>query len=280
MDYIISREDIRQFNMHLKITERSGATIGQYVRVAGKLYEYSEGKGVSKNSLLEWKQQLSQRYAVSSANAYIAAANSFFRFMEWEQFIIKPFKRQKEIFMNEKKELTKEEYRKLVETACRSGRKRLSLVMHSICSTGIRISELNFITVEAVKEGRAEVSCKGKRRIVFLPKKLRALLKNYIKEENKITGPVFTSKSGRPLNRSNIWREMKGLCRYAGVSGEKVYPHNFRYLFAKSYYSMEKDIVKLADLLGHFNINTTRIYIMESGRKHAQQIEKLGLIIT
>ena len=184
------------------------------------------------------------------------------------------------MFQDERRELTQAEYKRLVNAAEMAGNRRLSLVVQTICATGIRVSELQFITVDAVRTGHTEVSNKGKRRTIFLPKKLRQILHKYLKETNKTEGAVFTTRNGKPLDRSNIWRDMKALCDSAKVEPDKVFPHNLRHLFARTYYSLEKDLSRLADILGHSSVNTTRIYTMESGAVHAHQIERLGLIVT
>ena len=200
--------------------------------------------------------------------------------MGWNDLTVKPLKIQQSLFINERQELTYDEYKRLVLAAENAGNRRLSLVIQTICATGIRVSELQFITVEAVQRGRTEVANKGKRRTIFMPDKLRRILTKYIKETGATDGAVFTTRTGKPLDRSNIWRDMKGLCESAGVDPGKVFPHNLRHLFARTYYSIEKDLSRLADILGHSNINTTRIYTMESGAVHARQIERLGLTIT
>ncbi len=193
---------------------------------------------------------------------------------------VKPLKIQKVFFSDSSKELTREEYECLVRAAQDAGNQRLSLIIQTICSTGIRVSELKFITVQSVETGMAEVVNKGKRRIVFLPRDLRRLLKKYIKSQDITEGPIFVTKSGKPVDRSNIWRDMKKLCKSAGVDEKKVFPHNLRHLFARTYYSLEKDLSRLADILGHTSVNTTRIYTMESGTIHARQVDRLGLVIT
>ena len=219
-------------------------------------------------------------HAPSTVNSMLAAANGFFRFMGWQQLLMKPLAIQKSLFSDERRELTREEYASLVRAAEQAGNRRLSLVIQTICGTGIRVSELEAITVEAVRTGRAEVCNKGKRRTVFLPGKLRKLLEKYLKTQNRTSGPVFVTRTGRPLNRSNIWRDMKALCESAGVEPSKVFPHNLRHLFARTYYSLEKDLSRLADILGHSSVNTTRIYTAESGAVHARQVERLGLVVT
>ena len=185
---------------------------------------------------------------------------------------------QKQIFASKDKELTKAEYERLLDAAKSKNNERLYLLMQTICATGIRVSELRFVTVTAVCSGEANINCKGKIRRVFLPISLCRLLKQYIKEQKITSGPVFISRTGKPLDRSNIWSDMKKLCEAAGVSKDKVFPHNLRHLFARTYYSLQKDIVRLADILGHYSVNTTRIYTMETGEVHRKQIERLGLL--
>jgi len=196
----------------------------------------------------------------------------------WDELALKNLKTQKESFCDDDRELTKEEYARLVAAAEKSGNHRLALVLQTICATGIRISELQYITVDAVRTGRADVSNKGKRRTIFLPGQLRRILTKYISENNVESGAVFVTRNGKPLNRSNIWRDMKALCERAGVDAKKVFPHNLRHLFARTHYTMEKDLSRLADILGHASVNTTRIYTKESGAVHAAQIERLGLM--
>ena len=220
------------------------------------------------------------RYAPASVNTMLAAVNRFLAFCGWPELRLRPVKVQRALFLNEEKELTRAEYVRLVRAAESGGNRRLSLVIQTICATGIRVSELKFITAEAIAAGRAEVANKGKRRMVFLPEQLRRLLKTYLKKEKITAGAVFVSRNGRPLDRSNIWRDMKVLCASAGVESGKVFPHNLRHLFARTFYALEKDLSRLADILGHTNVTTTRIYTAESGAVHARQIGRLGLVVT
>ena len=222
---------------------------------------------------------MEQKYRPAGVNGRLVAANVFFSFVGRYDLRMKLLRIQKEIFAKEEKELTKGEYIRLVQAAERKGNMRLSLVIQTICATGIRVSELQYITVESLKKGRTEVNCKGKRRVIFLPMDLLRKLKNYAKEKGISTGVIFCTRTGCPLNRCNIWSDMKKLCRDARVNPQKVFPHNLRHLFARTFYSLEKDIAKLADLLGHSNIETTRIYIMESGREHQEKLEKMRLVI-
>lgn len=210
----------------------------------------------------------------------LTAANGYLRFYGWCELAVKLLRVQKSLFADESKEMTRAEYARLVQAAQRKDNERLALVIQTICATGIRVSELRFITVEAVQTGRAEISNKGKRRLVFLPEKLRRLLRSYARKQKKTAGAVFTTRTGKPLDRSNIWRDMKALCESAGVAPEKVFPHSLRHLFARTFYSLEKDLSRLADILGHSSIVTTRIYTAESGAVHARQMGRLGLVIT
>ena len=219
-------------------------------------------------------------HAPATVNSILAAVNGFFRFMGWKDIAVKLLKIQKALFCDERRELTRAEYARLVSAAQKVGNERLSLVMQTICATGIRVSELRFITVEAVTTGRAELCNKGKRRTVFLPGRLRRLLRKYLQKQKKTAGAVFTTRTGRPLDRSNIWRDMKALCESADVEPGKVFLLNLRHLFARTYYSLEKDLSRMADILGHSSVNTTRIYTVESGGVHQRQLERMGLIIT
>ena len=209
----------------------------------------------------------------------LSSLMSFFSFLGWSDLKVKSLKIQRRIFDSEEKELTKAEYQRLLQAAKAKQNERLYLLLQTVCSTGIRVSELKHITVEAVVNGKAEISCKGKRRTVFLPDKLCKMLKRYIRERKITSGPVFVTKNGKPLDRSNIWSDMKKLCAAADVSEKKVFPHNLRHLFARTYYSLQKDVVRLADVLGHSSVNTTRIYTMESGETHRTQLQKLGLLL-
>ena len=231
-----------------------------------------------KTAVLAYKAHLCEYYAPASVNAALSSLNSFFNFMEWYDLRIKNLKIQKQIFASTDKELTIAEYDRLLQAAKQKKNERLYLLMQTICSTGIRVSEVRYVTVEAVARGVAEINCKGKRRQVFLPKQLCQILKQYIKEQKIKSGTVFVTKNGNPLDRSNIWSDMKKLCKAANVSEKKVFPHNLRHLFARTYYSLQKDIVRLADILGHSSVNTTRIYTMETGEIHRRQIQKLGLL--
>ena len=236
--------------------------------------------GITKHETLTLVLRVPTSHAPATVNSILAAVNGFFRFMGWKDIAVKLLKIQKALFCDERRELTRAEYARLVSAAQKVGNERLSLVMQTICATGTRVSELRFITVEAVTTGRAEICNKGKRRTVFLPGRLRRLLRKYLQKQQKTAGAVFTTRTGRPLDRSNIWRDMKALCESADVEPGKVFPLNLRHLFARTYYSLEKDLSRMADILGHSSVNTTRIYTMESGGVHQRQLERMGLIIT
>ena len=271
---------IEEYIVYLHEQERSQATINKYTHDLVNLMHELSGMPLTKTALIKWKQQCISTHAPASVNSKIAAVNGFVTFIGLWQLRLKPLKIQKALFLSENKELTKLEYFRLVRTAEKNGNERLALVLQTICATGIRVSELKFITAEAVYSGRAEISNKGKRRVIFVPDKLRRLLKNYLQKQKITAGAVFVSRYGKPLNRSNIWRDMKALCKRANVQPGKVFPHNLRHLFARTYYTLEKDLSRLADILGHTSVNTTRIYTAESGAIHAQQMGRLGLIVT
>ena len=278
-ELVVTKAAVTTYLQFLKIQEKSKGTLEKYQRELLDLAKYLAGKKVTREDLVVWKEELEKRYSPAGVNGRLVAANGFFSFFGRYDLRLKLLKIQKEIFMREEKELTRAEYGRLVRTAERKGKERLSLLIQTICATGIRVSELEFITVEAVKRGRAEVDCKGKRRVIFLPARLQKKLKAYAAKKGISEGVIFAAKSGRPLHRGNIWAEMKKLCKDAEVSPEKVFPHNLRHLFARIFYSLDKDIAKLADMLGHSNIETTRIYIMESGRIHRQKLERMRLVL-
>ena len=236
--------------------------------------------GITKHETLTLVLRVPTSHAPATVNSILAAVNGFFRFMGWKDIAVKLLKIQKALFCDERRELTRAEYARLVSAAQKVGNERLSLVMQTSCATGTRVSELRFITVESVTTGRAEICNKGKRRTVFLPGRLRRLLRKYLQKQKKTAGAVFTTRTGRPLDRSNIWRDMKALCESADVEPGKVFPLNLRHLFARTYYSLEKDLSRIADILGHSSVNTTRIYTVESGGVHQRQLERMGLIIT
>ena len=275
----INEKNILKFKNFLTFEEKSDLTIEKYVRDITNLSNWLGKKGVTKKLLLEYKNLLIKKYAPASVNSIISSLNTFFIWKKKYDLKIKSLKIQKQIFSKEDKELTKDEYRRLLAAAKNKKNERLYLLMQTICSTGIRVSELKFITVKAVYLKREVINLKGKTRIVLIPDKLCSLLLKYIKKNNIKDGSVFVTKGGKPLNRSNIWLDMKKLCEDANVQKDKVFPHNLRHLFARTYYTVERDIVRLADILGHTSVNTTRIYTMEPGEIHRNQIQRLGLLI-
>lgn len=280
MEHILTWEMVRKYERHLRLAERSSGTIQKYLHDIRRFYQYlPRGKVLTKESVIAYKESLAAQYAVSTANAILVALNGLFSFLGWFDCRVKPFKQQRCIFRDKERELSEKEYLSLLKTAKRKGNQRLFYIMETLCNTGIRISELQFITAEAVRTGTAIVNCKGKQRKVLLPQKLRKELQVYCKRNHITSGAVFITRTGKPIGRTNVWGEMKRLCKAACVQAKKVFPHNFRHLFAVSFYRLEKDIAKLADLLGHASIETTRIYVMESAESHIRQIERMHLYI-
>lgn len=278
-DYCITTGKIKEFEIWLIENEKCKLTIEKYIHDVNVFYSFLNGNALNKKVVLEYKQMLIENYKPTSVNSMLASFNAFLRFIGKAELTVKQLKIQRQIYVSEDRELTKSEFEGLVRTANDTHNQRLSLIIQTICATGIRVSELQFITVEAVKKGEAEVILKGKRRRVFLIPKLREKLLRYIKNTRLMDGPVFVTKYGKPISRSNIWREMKGLCRQANVNPSKVFPHNLRHLFARTFYGIEKDIVRLADILGHTNVNTTRIYIASTGIEHCQKLQNMRLIM-
>ena len=277
---ILTEKIIGDFSCCLKSEEKSENTLEKYLRDVRAFAAYLGGAAVTKETVIAYKNKLlSENYAVRSINSMLASLNSLFSFLGWTDCRVKSIKLQQQIYCSEEKELTKAEYIQLVHTAKQKGNERLNLLIQTICGTGIRVSELQYITVEAAKCGQAVVSLKGKTRSVFIVKELQKKLLCYVAEQKITSGAIFITRSGRPMSRTNIWREMKGLCEQAGVNPQKVFPHNLRHLFARVFYGIEKDIAKLADILGHSNINTTRIYIISTGDEHRRRMEHMRLII-
>lgn len=277
---IINEAMLEDYMEHLRLEEKSDNTIEKYIRGVRAFIGFTENGIVTKETTIEYKKSLLERdYAVRSINSMIASLNSFFTFISRSDLMIKNIKEQKALFCSENKELSKEEYNRLVAAAKNRGNQRLSLIIQTICGTGIRVSELKYITVEAVQRGEAVVLCKGKRRSVFIVKALQKKLLRYIQNQKIKTGAVFVTKNGNPVNRTNIWRDLKKLCKEANVDPQKVFPHNLRHLFARVFYGIEKDIAKLADILGHSSINTTRIYIISTGAEHRQRMECMRLVV-
>lgn len=276
----MTMKEIHSYIDSLRDLERAENTIKQYTNHLRSFILWLDNRLLTKQELIRWKQMLSEEHSAVTVNVMLAPVNGFLRFMGWNDVVVKSLKVQRALFRNEERELNRNEYEQLVQAAAQQGDVRLSLVLQTICATGIRVSELKFITVDAVEKGKTEVFNKGKRRMIFLPEKLRRILKRYIQMQGISSGAIFVTRTGRPLDRSNIWRDMKNLCREAGVDPSKVFPHNLRHLFARKFYAREKDACRLADILGHTNVNTTRIYTMESGWTHARQINRLNLVIT
>ena len=276
---IITAKTIAKFKEHLILEERSEITIEKYIRDVKAFTAYTQNTVVTKETVISYKKHLQETYAVRSVNSMLASINSLFAFLGWHDLRVKSLKLQQQVFCPEEKELTKAEYARLCRTAERKHNERLNLILQTICGTGIRVSELQFITVEAVKQGEAVVNCKAKTRSIFIVKELKQKLLRYAAEQNIKSGMIFVTRTGKPISRTNIWREMKALCEEANVNPQKVFPHNLRHLFARVFYGIEKDIAKLADILGHSSINTTRIYIISTGTEHRRRMENMRLII-
>ena len=276
---IITAKTVAEFKEHLILEERSEITIEKYIRDVKAFSAYTQNSDITKETVIAYKKHLQENYAVRSVNSMLASINSLFAFLGWHDLKVKSLKLQQQVFCPEDKELTKAEYTRLCRTAERKHNERLNLILQTICGTGIRVSELQFITVEAVKQGEAVVNCKAKTRSVFIVKELKQKLLCYAAEQGIKSGMIFVTRSGKPISRTNIWREMKALCEEANVNPQKVFPHNLRHLFARVFYGIEKDIAKLADILGHSSINTTRLYIISTGTEHRQRMENMRLII-
>lgn len=277
---VLSKAIIEEFPIWLKAEEKSDITIEKYIRDVAAFYRFAQQTPIAKELVIAYKNKLiTENYAVRSINSMLASLNSLFAFLGWSECRVKSIKQQRQIYCSEEKELTKTEYMRLVKAAKQNGNIRLNLLLQTICATGIRVSELQFITVESVKKGEAVVECKGKTRTVFIIPDLQKKLLYYASKQNIVKGSIFVTRNGKPMSRTNIWREMKNLCVQAGVNPQKVFPHNLRHLFARIFYGLEKDIVKLADILGHSSINTTRIYIITTGDEHRQLMEEMRLII-
>lgn len=274
----MNEKKLQDFTTHLYEEEKSNNTIKKYIRDVRFFFEWLGKRNLMKAEVLEYKKYLCGKYQPKSINSMISSLNAFFSFCGQHDLKIKTLKIQRQIFAAENKELTKDEYGKLLTAAKAVKNDRLYYLMQTLGSTGIRISELKYVTCEAIKNGQAIINSKGKIRQIFLPRQLCLMLAKYVKKEKIKSGSIFVTKKGNPLDRSNIWDEMKKLCHIAKVSKNKVFPHNFRHLFARTYYSVKKDIVRLADILGHSSINTTRIYTMETGEIHRVQLQQLGLI--
>lgn len=275
---VISQYHLARFAKHLRREEKSEATQEKYLRDVHAFWDFADSRCITKELVMAYKQAcVEMGYAVRSINSMLASVNSFLHYMRWSDCKVKNLRIQRQMYCTEDRELTKADYLRLLE-ASRHDR-TLHLILQTICATGIRVSELQHFTVEAVCRGEVTVQCKSKTRIILIPMKLRRLLESYAKKRKILTGPIFLGTKGKPMDRSVIWRRMKRLCHRAGVKESKVFPHNLRKLFARTFYRAEKDIAKLADILGHSSINTTRIYIMTTGTEHRRQIERLGLVV-
>ncbi len=271
--------EMREYQEMLRQEERSLSTQTQYRRNVERFLSYTGGRELDKELVVSYKEELAKRLSPSTVNGILAALNSYFRFLGREDLRVRRLKTQHNSYCTQERELTREEYLALVQTAKEQGNERVYLILQTICSTGIRVSELKFITAEAVAVGAARVRLKGKNRVILLPERLETLLTDYAQRQEITSGPIFITKHGNPMDRSNIWHNLRSLCADAGVEPQKVFPHNLRHLFARCFYAEEKDLSKLADVLGHSDINTTRIYIISSGKEHRACMDKLGLVV-
>ncbi len=275
----ITAQDRRAFACHLRREECAGGTVEKYLRDLGGFARWLKGAPVTKEAVAGWKGYLlDQHYAPTTINSMLAAVNRFLDFMGWGAYRVKFLKLQRRLFRDAGRELTRGEYTRLLDTAQRQGQERLALLMETICATGIRVSELQYITLEAVGLGRAEIALKGKLRTILLSAKLCRKLKKYARKQGIRAGEIFRTRGGTPLSRRQIWGEMKRLSRQAGVEPEKVFPHNLRHLFATVFYQHSKDIARLADVLGHSSIETTRLYLLTTGQEHRRALDRLGIV--
>ncbi len=276
----IRQDMVSLFIAHLRAEEREESTIQKYCHNVEEFVGWLDGREVTKAAAVEWKESLQDgRFAPATVNGKIAAVNAFFRFAGWEECHLKALRLQRRVFRDPGRELTQGEYEKLIQAAYARGDERLALLMETICATGIRVSEVKYITVKAVNQGRAVIALKGKIRTIILPGKLCKRLQKYIKKNKIASGEVFLTGSGKGMSRRQIWAEMKKICLFAHVEPSKVFPHNLRHLFAQTYYKVYRDIVKLADVLGHSSVETTRIYLISTGQEHARQMDRLGLVV-
>ena len=276
--YLTERE-IECFTVYLRRDEREPATVEAYLRALRRFARWADGRSVTKELAVEWKAELSASgYRPVSVNAMLAAVNKFFTCMGREDCKVKYLRLQRQMFRRPERELTKAEYLRLVQAAREKGGRRLELLLETICATGIRVGELKYITVEAVRAGVAEIALKGKIRTILLPHRLCRKLQKYAKQQKIASGKIFLTQDGLPVSRQSIWTRMKALCEAAGVERSKVFPHNLRSLFARSFYGSCHDVVRLADVLGHSSIETTRIYLMSTGKEYLRQLDKLGLV--
>lgn len=278
MIYTITPTDIDGYCLSLLSDERAPGTIKKYCRDVTAFSRWIGGAEITKEAAVHWRSHLLERgYKPTSINAMLSAINGFFAFMGWP-IKVKFLNIQHQLFRDPAREMTRQEYDRLLTTARETGQERLALIMETLCATGIRVSELRYITVEAAKDGRATISLKGKIRTILMPTKLYRKLQKYAQKEKIASGAIFRTKSGKPISRRQVWYELKRLCQAAGVAPGKVFPHNFRHLFATTFYKACKDIARLADVLGHSSIETTRIYLAVSGAEQARQLDKLRLV--
>lgn len=277
--HALTKEQTAAYSRYLAAEERSPGTVAKYLRDVSAFARWLGSAPVSKELAAGWKEHLlSQGYAPATINSMLAALNGLFHFLGWDECRVRFLKIQRRLFRDAGRELTRPEYERLLAAARERGRERLALLMEAICATGIRVSEVRYLTVEAAQRGRAEISLKGKIRTILLPGKLCRKLLKYARKQKTVSGEIFLTRNGNSLSRRQIWAELKRLCKYAGVEPTKVFPHNLRHLFATIFYRACKDIVRLADVLGHSSIETTRIYLVTSGAEHARQMERLGLV--
>ena len=275
----LTEREFDQFEDYLRHDEREESTIEAYLRSLTRFSEWADGRAVTKELAMEWKTALSEAgYRPISVNAMLAAVNKFFTCMGREDCKVKYLKLQRQMFRKSEKDLSKEEYQRLVQAAHEKGDLRMELILETICATGIRVGELKYITVEAVRAGVAEIALKGKIRTILLPHRLCRKLQKYAKQQKIASGKLFLTQDGLPVSRQSIWTRMKALCEAAGVERSKAFPHNLRSLFARSFYGSCHDVVRLADVLGHSSIETTRIYLMSTGKEYLRQLDKLGLV--
>ena len=275
----LTQREFDQFEDYLRHDEREESTIEAYLRSLTRFAEWADGRAVTKELAMEWKTALSESgYRPISVNAMLAAVNKFFTCMGREDCKVKYLKLQRQMFRKSEKDLSKEEYQRLVQAAHEKGDLRMELILETICATGIRVGELKYITLEAVRAGVAEIALKGKIRTILLPRRLCRKLQKYAKQQKIASGKIFLTQDGLPVSRQSIWTRMKALCEAAGVERSKVFPHNLRSLFARSFYGSCHDVVRLADVLGHSSIETTRIYLMSTGKEYLRQLDKLGLV--
>lgn len=278
-DRFITKQTMDRFYEYLIEEERSSGTIEKYIRDVRLLQSWLRSAPVTKENASRWKQELLQSgRAPSTVNSMLAAANTYFRFMGWDELKLKSIRLQRRFFRENERELTKAEYQFLMETAKKRGDERLALLMETICATGIRVSEVPYITTDAIKKGRARISMKGKLRTILIPAQLCRKLRKYATKHRIGRGEIFLTKNGTRLERKQIWAQMKALCKYAGIERNKVFPHNLRHLFARCFYQISHDISSLADVLGHSSIETTRIYLISTESEHIKKIAHLGLV--